>query len=456
MPRAARGAGRAAPSPWAELDAPLLHACFALLPVDALATCACVCRAWRAGASAGALWQRVDMSATTGGLRRPPRLAALRGAMARATGHLQALDLTGNLHNESGMDDELLLLLPRHAATLRELRVGNLGGYLGTHMFAELLRAAPALTALYGEVSDSPAQLLPLVRREPPFGPLRLQGLCPSEGGGSFVEVLAAAPAHAELRSLWFRFFDMSADGAADALADAVLASRVQTVGTYHSALSAAAVPGLVRLLGSRTLAALTLDQAGGEQLLTAEGGAALGEALRANSTLTTFSLSSWSLWRPDPAGAIALLAALRGHPTLRRLELMCSDAGRAAKQVGEAVGQIIAANAPALRSLKLVACGLGDAGLAPVAAALRRNSHLEHLEIFNNNMTARFAATQLLDAVMACPSLRDLHDNTAENHYGRTPAALFVKRRAARAAAAGEADAPSRPVRRSARRAPR
>ena len=105
------------------------------------------------------------------------------------------------------------------------------------------------------------------------------------------------------------------------------------------------------------------------------------------------------------------LLSVLVGHPDLESLTLEGNFSG-AAELVGDLLGELIAADAP-LQALRIVGCELGDAGMAPLVAALPRNTRLRTLECRFNDMSPAFARDVLLPAVDANTGLREL---TAEH----------------------------------------
>ena len=78
---------------------------------------------------------------------------------------------------------------------------------------------------------------------------------------------------------------------------------------------------------------------------------------------------------------------------------------------VGSALGALIATDAPALESLRLYNCQLGDAGMAPVVAALPQNTHLRVLNFDRNSMSEPFARAHLLPALQVCTSVHTIHD---------------------------------------------
>jgi hypothetical protein len=136
-----------------------------------------------------------------------------------------------------------------------------------------------------------------------------------------------------------------------------------------------------------------------------------LAAALRANNTLTSFSLANSNVFH-DGAAASTLLNALTGHPSLRAIDFKHNPAATLddAMAIGDALGALVAANAPALTLLKLLHCRIGEqGGLRPLIEALRVNTHLRELHCGASDPTDAFAANVLLPAVRANTSLREL-----------------------------------------------
>jgi hypothetical protein len=99
-----------------------------------------------------------------------------------------------------------------------------------------------------------------------------------------------------------------------------------------------------------------------------------LGNALRVNITLTSAAFK-WMHTFSDAAAAAALLGALVAHPSLRKLDISSNfKAGghtpAAVAAAGAALGAMVAANAPALRELRMKAFNLARAGPAGGRAA--------------------------------------------------------------------------------------
>jgi hypothetical protein len=121
---------------------------------------------------------------------------------------------------------------------------------------------------------------------------------------------------------------------------------------------------------------------------------AALCAAVKASTSLRSFTavqLLNRAHW-----AAQQLFAAVTGHATLREVcvsgitntfgwpyELTPHEALARECVNGRALGRIIAANAPALRSLRFEDCVLGEPGLAAALPALAANTHLQLLGVW-------------------------------------------------------------------------
>jgi hypothetical protein len=167
----------------------------------------------------------------------------------------------------------------------------------------------------------------------------------------------------------------------------------------------------LVRLIGGGALTKLDLfGDADAEPLLDVPAALALGNALRASSTLTAVSLGWLHLWH-DPAAATALLGALTGHASLRLLNILGNSVDAADREeAGASIAALVASNAPALTELGVWSCNLGDAGLGPLFDALPANAHLRKLNCVRNVLSDAFVRDSVLPAVRANSSLRELN----------------------------------------------
>jgi hypothetical protein len=389
----------------------VLHV-FSLLPVDARARAACVCRGWRTTLDQRCLWTRLDLSPSSG-VAVGVMDAALAGAARKARGQLTALDVSGCARVSF---DALLAVLRANAGALRELRVGARQHASPQNLDADrverLLQAAPQLVACHADAYgfSSVADACRMLRNEPPFQPLRLRALSVDfvarfDDEASVLELAADLAAHAWLKHVELGHAPLTTLAVLNAVVDAALARQLVSLQLWGCRLSPASAPPLVRLLGSSTLAELTILQR--NHLMDGPSAALVGDALRANSALTSLSLRA-ELWH-DMDAAAALLGALTGHNTLRTLNLSSNDAWRGAPAADAALGALIAANAPALTELDVSWSRLGDAGLHPLFEALPHNTHLRTLDVTGNNVSAACARDVLLPAVRANTSLRKL-----------------------------------------------
>ena len=194
------------------------------------------------------------------------------------------------------------------------------------------------------------------------------------------------------------------------ALVDAALTRRLRELRSMSCTPPHAA--SLARLLTEGSLAVLEFWPLRAP-LFDAAGAALVADALRANTTLTMLDLSYAQLCR-DMRVAGALLGALQGHPSLRELHITCeyttSTTMEDRSAFGAALGELVAADVPALRELVCYGNSLGDAGLAPIVEALVLNHHLRRLNICSNGMSEAFARERLLPAVRANTALCSLH----------------------------------------------
>jgi hypothetical protein len=120
-----------------------------------------------------------------------------------------------------------------------------------------------------------------------------------------------------------------------------------------------------------------------------------LGDALRANTTLTSLTLNHARLWS-DRAAVGPLLCALTGHTSLRKLrvagELHLWEEDML--HAGTLLGALVAADAPALTALDVSNSCLSDDGLRPLFEALSGNSHLRELNCADTESPTRLRLT--------------------------------------------------------------
>jgi hypothetical protein len=401
----------------------------AALPVDARLRCAEVCRTWLAAVCDRSLWLRVDLSAASG-VTHDVTPALMRAVSARAAGHMQALVLP--TLDSPLFVDAVLDVLRENSASLRELEMmdpdENETTFYMRAQVERMLYAAPQLQVLGTDVELRRADMTPplreavrMLRNEAPFGPLRMRELVVVNNqhgdndqqaervdDADLLTFFAAMPEHCSLQGAWLEDVPLDASAVLDALIDAALARRFSELDLMRCNLSPASIPAFVRLLGGGAMINLCIN-GGYQALLDAPAAALLADALRANTTLLKLQLDSVRLWDDIEAG-VALITALTAHPSVRELCLMNNRVhADATAAVGAALGALVAANAPALRELYVSFSSLGDVGLAPLFAALPRNTHLRVLHCELNAISDAFARDRFLPAIRASTSLRKL-----------------------------------------------
>jgi hypothetical protein len=387
---------------------------FSLLPVDSRLRCLEVCRGWRAVFSERSLWTRLDLTAASGvHEQRQPAVSLdslLRCAAARAGGGLLSLREDGRCRHAALLD-----VAAANTGALRELQTYAPieVAFTTSEQASALLGAAPLLDVLATDLRCGGMNVQAArraLRNEAPFEPLRVRHLFAvmrNEDAAGVVALAADVAAHASLCSLKLHVAPLGTAAALDAVVDAALARRMDSVTLDRCFLSPASTPALARLLGGSALT--SLDCSYTDLSLDAPAAGVLAAALRANSTLTSLTLRQVHLY-DDAAAAAELLGALTGHVSVQTLRLRgnrVADADQAA--VGASIGALVAANAPALTHLDVRSCDLGDDGLRALFEAMPHNTHLHELDCSHNFISEAFARNALLPAVRANTSLRQL-----------------------------------------------
>jgi hypothetical protein len=396
--------------PFAALPHALALAIFSRLTVEQRLRCIEVCRGWRATLRDRVAWQQLDLTRADGSACSEALLCA---ATSRAGGQLRSLRLACG---EPAMQTALCAVAAGNAATLQELRISAPDGFSHRSVrdLEALMRAAPQLRTLEADViCVNTAEAHRVLRHEPPFGPLRVLQLRVSAHADAADAVLALAAdlaAHAWLASVQLHSAPLDAPAALDAVVDAALLCRLPSVMLYGCRLSPASTPALMRVLGGDALTELYVDNLL-SQLLDEPAATLLSNALRANTLLTALSLAGIELWQ-NAATAAEVMDALTAHPRLRLLDLSWNqpdDDGLHAAEVGAALAALLLANVPALQTLDICCCFLGDEGMGRVVEALRHNTHLRTLKCTFNDMSEAFFRDRLLPAVRGATSLREL-----------------------------------------------
>ena len=390
------------------LPLPLALRIFALLPVDARLLAVAVCRAWRAMLAERSLWTRLDLAEASSVAY--PNNALLRAAAARARGQLEFLRTT---MVQGDCIKELLVVVAENAGTLRELKLVRTEGMfclfsMDAATVAELLRAAPALRLFETSVHFVDADSLPVLRKEPPFGPLL--HLTHAFFNGSIAvgwpDVAQGLALHTTLETVvmsrpWPVHMAVS-----NAVVDALLSLQQLRSLAIFTHIPA---PALARILGCPALKSLVLwgDHS---PLLDSPASASLlcRSALRANTRIETLKLNAVALWHNMPA-ATALMATLQTLQSLTHLEISSNAMQpELAAAAGSAVAALVA-QSPALKTLDVSFCDFGDVGLRPIFDALPQAHNLESLDCSGNQHSDAFAVEHMLPAVRACAPLRQL-----------------------------------------------
>lgn len=234
----------------------------------------------------------------------------------------------------------------------------------------------------------------------------------------------AAAALRPWLTDIDWLEIDLNDSDFSEAVADAVIRSNVPSLKITGSDFAPSFLPHLTRALRQGALQQLTfyLDQ--GYSVLLNAGGEALSDfccALR-ESQLASLRLETLGLTRTAPASLRAALQALQGHPTLRFLSITDNVFdGEQREAASEAVAGLIAANSPALRTLRIEKCGFDWKALGRIFDALCSNTYLIELRCCqeghggdfppppDDDINGCFVRHRVLPAVRACTALRQL-----------------------------------------------
>jgi hypothetical protein len=351
----------------------------------------------------------LDLRACTG-LARPATDALMYHAWIRSAARLRTLDITGC----RDIGGEAFMIVARGGAFCQELRACDTGFVCEAAELEEILRLSPALRHFS---ADACLANVPDALRLLGCAPLRLRSLLFELEDESFEEddaaavppmraLAAALSGHTSLEELRFVNAQLYLPAVLEAVVDAAVALRVHTLEMEGCLLRAEILPALARLLReSDALTTLSIDNQGDLFSAAADYGV-LASALRDNRTLTALGLIDMGFWH-DATAAAALVGALAPHASLRSLNLAFNVVGAEQQAAGAALARLL--ESASLRTLHIQCCQLGDAGMRPVLAALRRNTRLRTLVCFDNDMSAAFARGVLLPAVRANTGLREL-----------------------------------------------
>jgi hypothetical protein len=371
------------------LPEPVLRVIVLALPVDARARAACVCRSWRAFLADPSLWLQLDLTEAGGVAAVRVTENLVRGAVARAAGNLRVLSL----------DDEDLLVkvIGSDGAQLQQV---NTGISLSVARLAASLAAAPRLQVLNADVRGCCTELLPVLRHDPPYRPLRIRFLEVAYEGAPPVDVLALAAAVAAYEPLKdLGVVKMEFARGLNALVDAAAERRVSCLALVRCRMDDETVPALARLLlrGSLDRLIVSCDGLPTQEARMLE----LCAALRACHMLEDLKLSLNPLGGANCRVVTELLDAAASLPALSELNLRASIV-QDTVAFGHALGALLRANLPSLRRLGVSCCELGDEGLAPLLDGLAANTHLRELDCKDNDASEAFERDRLTPALAA------------------------------------------------------
>ena len=367
------------------------------LPVDARARAACVCRAWRAFLADVSLWQVLDLTPAGGVVAERVTENLVRGAVARAAGRLRSFSFVGQpvWH----VDRFFVRLMHSDGAELQEV---NAAMWMNRRLLEEVLAAAPRLQVLGTGVSGPCAELLAMARNSPPYGPVRLSRLrlwdTVAAEAADVLALAASLASHEKLKRM--DVSDLPFARGLTALLGVAAEQRVSHLTLIRCTLDAECTSALARLLRRGTLTTFKMSHCRGF-LRDADCIPILCASLRTCRTLTHLQLL-FSL----PVGAeehtvTELIDAVGSLPALSELEM---DFGEVHDTLacGRALGALLAANLPNLRSLDVEDCLLGDDGTAPLLDGLAANTHLRELKCDEDDLSEEFKRARLNPALVA------------------------------------------------------
>jgi hypothetical protein len=261
--------------------------------------------------------------------------------------------------------------------------------------------AVPRLQVLKaGVMSLQCAALIPLLRNDPPYGPLRVSNLYVIFDQAVVADVLAftaAVASHESLKGL--TLLEMRFARELNALVDVAAERRFAWFSTRSGCLlDAESVPALTRLLKSGSLTRFEVDCAGFQHAHETS----VLELCAAVRTCPTLNHLRLQLDLPDGASrrvVAELLDAVVSLPSLSVLDLTMSRM-QDATALGQALGAFLGANLPTLRSVRVRDCRLGDEGMAALLDGLAANTHLRKLKCGSNDLSEAFKRDRLAPAL--------------------------------------------------------
>jgi hypothetical protein len=328
----------------------------------------------------------------------------VHGAVARAAGQLREISI-----NRVFPLDVPGLLIDVAASDGAALQLVSTNGWMTVADFAALLAAAPGLRVLNAKrVISSYTALLPVLRNDPPYGPLRFTKLHFTSGQDeSAADVLAVAAAVAVRESLEaLNLVGLTFSRSMNALVDAAAERRVSRFNMLDCVSDAETVPALARLLQRGSLTKLKIHCAffpPAQDVVPV-----LCAALRSCRMLTVLQLL---LVPPGGARRLDVTELLDAIASLSALSLLNLTGSHVQDTMafGRVLGALLGANPPSLRLLHVNYCGLGDEGVAALLDGLSANTHLQMLYCENNNMSEAFRHDRMFPALGALRARAEL-----------------------------------------------
>ena len=306
------------------------------------------------------------------------------------------------------MSELLLAVLQSDGAELQQV---NTNLMLDVEKLEAAFAGAPQLQVLNAYFYGTVKALLPCLRSDPPYGPLRVNELMVRFTGLELEvaedDVVALAAAIVSLRAAPYHLFlaGVTSSRGFNALVDAAAERRIASLGTLGCVTDAQTVPALARLLQRGSLTKLDFNCRG---FPLAEDVPRLCEALRSCRTLTHLELCLNTYQGATPRAVTELLDAVATIPALSALSLRGSVL-RDKAAAGRALGALLGANLPSLHTLIVSSCALGDEGVAPLLVGLAANTHLRKLRCERNRMSEAFSRDQLEPALAALAARANL-----------------------------------------------
>ena len=377
-----------------------LRVLFLALPMDERARAACVCRSWRAFLADPSLWHVLDLTPAGGVVAARVTENLVRSAVHRAAGQLRSLSLEWTAgFRANGL---LVELVQTDGAALQQL---NTAAWMSAAELGAVFAAAPRLQ-VNARVGDLFTALLPVLRNDPPYGPLRIAQVFVDFSASGFFQptvadvraVAAAVAAHESLKGMNLANAQFAPE-LLNELID-VAAARLSRLTISRCVLNAGSVPALTRLLqrGCLTMLSISCD---GFPHAQAASVPVLCAALRSCRTLEHLEL------RLDPPNGAShrtvteVLDVAASLPMLSQLSLWGSEVQDIAA-FGRALGAFLHADLPRLRTLYVFDNRLNDDAMAALLDGLAANTHLRQLLCHDNDLSRWFECYRLEPALAA------------------------------------------------------